>query len=60
MPIEAYAQKDPKAGRLDMEPIPKAKRSVMVVIVMATPECFIAKPILSSKLRLKCITNTTK
>ena len=53
MPNEAYAQKFPKAGKTDVAPIPNAKRSVTEVIVIATPECFIANPILSSKLRLK-------
>ena len=47
-----YAQKLPNAGSADVAPIPKAKKSVMEVIVIATPECFIANPILSSKGRL--------
>ena len=45
-------QKFPKAGRTEVAPMPKARRSVTDVMVIATPECFIAKPILSSTGRL--------
>ena len=47
-----YAQKLANAGSADVAPIPKARKSVMEVMVIATPECFIANPIRSSKERL--------
>ena len=52
MPKDAYAQKFPNAGNADVAPIPKASRSVTDVIVIATPECFIAIPVRSSRLSL--------
>ena len=49
IPSDAYAQKFPNAGKTDVAPMPKASRSVTDVIVIATPECFIARPMRSSK-----------
>lgn len=37
MPMAAYMQKDLRAGRTVVAPIPKAMKSVIDVIVMATP-----------------------
>ena len=48
MPIEAYMQKDLRAGRMVDAPMPKAMKSVMEVIVMATPACDMVAPILST------------
>ena len=52
MPNDAYAQKFPNAGSTEVAPIPKARRSVTDVMVIATPECFIANPMRSSTLSL--------
>ena len=49
IPIDAYAQKFPNAGKTDVALMPKASRSVTDVIVIATPECLIARPMRSSK-----------
>ena len=49
IPSDAYAQKFPNAGKTDVAPMPKASKSVTDVIVIATPECFIARPMRSSK-----------
>ena len=48
IPKAAYKQKFPNAGSTDVAPIPKARRSVNDVMVIATPECFIANPMRSS------------
>ena len=37
MPMAAYMQKDLRAGRIVVAPMPKAMKSVIEVIVMATP-----------------------
>ena len=37
MPMAAYMQKDLRAGRIVVAPMPKAMKSVIDVIVMATP-----------------------
>ena len=47
IPIEAYTQKDLRAGMAVVAPIPKAMKFVMEVMVMATPACDIVAPILS-------------
>ena len=47
IPMEAYMQKDLRAGSCVVAPIPKAIKSVMEVMVMATPACDIVAPILS-------------
>ena len=47
IPMEAYIQKDLRAGSCVVAPIPKAIKSVMEVMVMATPACDIVAPILS-------------
>ena len=49
IPSDAYAQKFPNAGKTDVAPMPKASKSVTDVIVIATPECFMARPMRSSK-----------
>ena len=56
IPIEAYVQKLPNAGSTEVAPMPKARRSVTDVIVIATPACFIANPIRSCKSSLKSST----
>ena len=43
----AYTQKDRRAGRDEVAPMPKAMKFVMEVMVMATPACDIVAPILS-------------
>ena len=48
MPIEAYMQKDLRAGRMVDAPMPKAMKSVMEVIVIATPAWDMVAPILST------------
>ena len=48
MPMAAYMQNDLKAGRTVVAPIPKAMKSVMDVMVMATPACDMVAPILST------------
>ena len=57
MPRAAYAQNVPKAGNNEVAPIPNARRSVTDVIVIATPECFMAKPMRSSMLMLNVEVN---
>ena len=42
--MAAYIQKDCIAGKMVVAPIPKANKSVIDVIVMATPACFSVKP----------------
>ena len=39
MPIEAYRQKNLKAGKIVVPPIAKATMSVKEVMVIATPAC---------------------
>ena len=48
IPIAAYIQKDLSAGKIVVAPIPNAMKSVMDVIVMATPACDIVRPSLST------------
>ena len=48
MPIEANMQKDLRAGSTVLAPIPKAMKSVMEVMVMATPAWDIVAPSLST------------
>ena len=48
MPIAAYMQKDLRAGRTVVAPIPKAMKSVIEVMVMATPACDMVAPIRST------------
>ena len=48
MPMEAYMQKDLRAGSTVDAPIPKAMKSVMEVMVMATPACDMVAPNLST------------
>ena len=40
MPIEAYRQKNLKAGKIVVPPIAKATMSVKEVMVIATPACW--------------------
>ena len=47
IPILAYTQKDRRAGREEVAPMPNAMKFVMEVMVMATPACDIVAPILS-------------
>ena len=42
----AYTQKDRRAGREEVAPMPNAIKFVMEVMVMATPACDIVAPIL--------------
>ena len=55
IPIAAYAQNEENDGRLEKVPIPNARKSVTDVMVIATPECFIARPTRSSKGNLKSL-----
>ena len=48
IPMEAYMQKDLRAGREEVAPIPNAMKLVTEVMVMATPACAITPPILST------------
>ena len=48
IPIEAYTQKDLRAGMAVVAPIPKAMKFVMEVMVMATPACLKVTPSLST------------
>ena len=48
MPIEAYMQNERKAGKMVVAPIPKAMKSVMDVMLIATPACERVAPILST------------
>ena len=48
IPMEAYIQKDLRAGSCVVAPIPKAIKSVMEVMVMATPACSMVLPNLST------------
>ena len=48
MPIEAYTQKDLRAGSEVVAPTPKAMKSVMEVMVIATPAWDMLQPILST------------
>ena len=48
IPIDAYTQKDLRAGNEEDAPIPNAMKFVTEVMVMATPAWAIVDPILSS------------
>ena len=48
IPMEAYMQKDLRAGREEVAPIPNAMKFVTEVMVMATPACAITPPTLST------------
>merc|ERR1719450_495286 len=48
IPMEAYMQNDLRAGSCVVAPIPKAMKSVMEVMVMATPACSMVLPSLST------------
>ena len=44
MPMAAKRQKDLKAGNTVVAPMPKAIKSVILVMVIATPECLSVRP----------------
>jgi hypothetical protein len=48
IPTEANRQKDLSAGKMVVPPRAKATTSVMEVMVMATPECVMTMPNLST------------